>query len=483
MRHFTMALSLLMISGCSLTQTPDIPETALPQNSGIKDRDRQLLNDRWWENFHDKKLDLFVQEALANNSELKMAALNAMRFREYLNIKKTEQLPKIDAYGSASKTQSYTVSVDQGYTYDQFDLGAMASYELDLWGRLKNSKMAAFEEMMRESYLQESIKQRIIADSIISYFGLKTNTGIYQVTKEQHLNEKAFYDYMKRQYKAGIIRESDLLQEESLVEMFYDRMIKQKDLLSSYQTAAGILLGKSPKDIYEGRYPVASARYSTNSLPVPSNLPSDILQRRADIRAAESKVRASAFEVSVAKSAFFPSISLSGAAGYVSGDLNHLFTSDNDTYSVGGNLLAPILDFGKIKANIEITKIDQKIALAEYRESVRKAFGEVKDALHAYASNKKRLRSQEKRHRAIKKKKQIVEQQYRQGFTDHLEFLEVRKEEFAVALSKESIKFETLKSAVALYVSLGGGFRADTDKRTNTPKLPKNNDTLIYGDF
>lgn len=471
MKHITLALSLLMISGCSLTQDPNIPNTALPEKSGIKENEKRLLNDRWWENFHDKELDLFVQEALNNNSDLKIAALKTMRYREFLNIKKSEQLPRIDAYGSASKTQSYNVPFDRGFRYDQFDVGAMAAYEVDLWGRLRNTKMAAFEEMMKESYLKESIKQRVIADSITAYFGLKTNTRIYQIAEEQYLNEKAFYTYMQNQYKAGLIRESDLLQEESLVELFYDQMIRQKDLLSSYKTAVAILLGEEPKEVYQSAYNIKVARYSASSLPVPSDLPSDILQRRADIQAAEAKVRSSAFQVSVAKSAFFPAISLSGTAGYVSGDLNRLFTPSNSTYSAGANLLAPILDFGKIQANIEVTKIDQKIALLEYQNTVRKAFGEVKDNLHAYASNKKRLRSQEKRHRAISQKKRIIEQQYKEGFVSHLEFLEVRKEEFVVALLRESTKFESLKSAVELYVSLGGGFMAETkNKNTSASK-------------
>lgn len=465
MKYFTLALSLLMISGCSLTQDPNIPNTAFPNKSGIEENEKLLLNDMWWKNFHDKDLNHFVEETLTNNSDLKMAALRTMRFRELLNIKKSEQLPTIDAYGSASKTKNYMVSFDQGFKYDQFDLGAMASYEVDLWGRLKNTKMAAFEDMMEESYLKESIKQRVIADSIISYFGLKTNTRIYHIAKEQYENEKAFYTYMKNQYKAGLIRESDLLQEESLLEMYHDQMIEQQNILSSYNTAVAILQGKEPKDIYQSRYDIKSSKYNARSLPVPSNLPSDILQRRADIQAAEAKVRSSAFQVSVAKSAFFPSISLSGTAGYVSGDLNRLFNSNNDIYSANGNILAPILDFGKIQANIEVTKIDQKMALLEYQDTVRKAFGEVKDSLHTYASNKKRLYSQEKRYRAISQKKQIIEQQYKQGFATHLEFLDVRKEESEVALSKESIKFETLKSAVELYVSLGGGFMADTKNK------------------
>ena len=268
---------------------------------------------------------------------------------------------------------------------------------------------------------------------------------------------------MQKQYSAGVIRESDLLQEESLLEMYRDQMIQQKDLLNSYHTAVAILQGKNPKDVYQGTYPVKRTRYSAHTLPVPSNLPSDILRRRADIQAAEAKVKASAFQVSVARSAFFPTISLSGTAGYVSGDLNRLFGSNNDIYAAEGNILTPILDFGKIASNLEITKIDQKIALQEYQESVRKAFGEVKDTLNTYAANKKRLSSQEKRYRAISRKREIMAQQYKEGFATHLEFLEVRKEAAEVALAKEKIKFETLKSAVELYVSLGGGFMADRE--------------------
>jgi len=247
MKHFALALSAIIISGCSLSQNPNIPATALPQNSGISGSEQQLLNDRWWENFHDKELNLFVQEALHQNNDLKIATLKVMQFREFLNIKKSEQLPRLDVIGSASKTKSYMASFDQSFTFDQFELGAMATYEIDLWGKLKNTKMAAFEEMMRESYLRESIKQRIIADSVIAYFGLKTNTKLYQVAQEKYANEKAFYAYMQNQYNAGLIRESDLLQEESLVQMYYDEMVKQNNILSAYKTAVSILLGKATR--------------------------------------------------------------------------------------------------------------------------------------------------------------------------------------------------------------------------------------------
>lgn len=461
MKYFALALSAIIISGCSLSQNPNIPVTALPQNSGISGNEQRLLNDRWWENFHDKELNLFVETALNQNSDLKVATLKVMQFREFLNIKKSEQLPSVDFVGSVSKTKSYMASFDQSFTFDQFELGAMATYEIDLWGKLKNTKMAAFEEMMRESYLRESIKQRIIADSVIAYFGLKTNTKLYQVAQEKYVNEKAFYAYMKNQYNAGLIRESDLLQEESSVQMYYDEMVKQKNILSAYKTAVAILLAKEPKDVYRSAFDISTGRYSAASLPVPANLPSDILHRRADIQAAEAKVKASAFLVSVAKSAFFPSISITGSGGYISSELSRLVSSDTSTYSAGANVLSPILDFGKIQADIKAAKIDQQMALLEYQETVRKAFGEVKDSLHAYASNKQRLRSQEKRHHAINQKKRILEDQYKEGFATHLELLEAKKEEFEVALSKEAIKFETLKSAVELYVSLGGGFKAD----------------------
>ncbi len=472
MKHFALALSAIIISGCSLSQNPNIPVTALPQNSGISGNEQRLLNDRWWENFHDKELNLFVETALNQNSDLKVATLKVMQFREFLNIKKSEQLPRLDVIGSASKTKSYMASFDQSFTFDQFELGAMATYEIDLWGKLKNTKMAAFEEMMRESYLRESIKQRIIADSVIAYFGLKTNTKLYQVAQEKYANEKAFYAYMQNQYNAGLIRESDLLQEESLVQMYYDEMVKQNNILSAYKTAVSILLGKAPAEVYAGIKKMQDTAYGSSSLPVPSNLPSDILQRRADIQAAEAKVKASAFLVSVAKSAFFPSISLSGTQGYASSDLSRLVTSNTSTYSAGANVLSPILDFGKIQADIKAAKIEQQMALLEYQETVRKAFGEVKDSLHAYASNKERLHSQEKRHHAINQKKRILEDQYKEGFATHLELFEARKEEFEVALSKEAIKFETLKSAVELYVSLGGGFKADMkNNHTVVPKM------------
>ncbi|MCK9337405.1 MAG: TolC family protein [Arcobacteraceae bacterium] len=468
-KHILLISGMFLLSGCSLlNQDPNIPEIKVPITSTATNEEKALLNDKWWENFNDTKLNSFVEYALENNSDLQSALIKVEKFREFLNIKKSEQLPKIDAYADADKKRISKLAPPsyQGMTYESYDLGLSASFEIDLFGKLSNAKKAAFEDMMNQNYLKELLYQRVISDSIIAYYGLKSNQALYNKTQQQYLDEEETYNNIKTRYENGFIDRSTLLQEESLFEMTRDNMLAQKEVLDNYKTAVSILIGKDVNEVFEAsNIKVEDTQYDSMNLPVPVNLPSDILNKRADIQAAQSKVKASAFSVSVAKSAYFPTFSLTGSLGYVSGDLDKLVRSDASSYTIGGNLLSPILDFGKINANVENAKKDQQLALIEYRDTIRNAFGDIKNALVSYSTNKERFIAQERRYDAIKEKKDISKNQYESGYISYLEFLEVRKEEASVGMQKERIKFEALKSAVNLYYNLGGGFEAKINEK------------------
>ncbi|MEW6552499.1 MAG: TolC family protein [Campylobacterota bacterium] len=465
MKKYTLLVSgMFLFSGCSLLhQDPNIPQVTLPITATQTSDEKALLNDKWWENFNDKELNAFVEYALANNSDLQSAVIKVDKFREFLNIKKSEQLPRVDAYGGADKKRvsQNTPPSYQGMTYESYNLGLSASFEIDLFGKLSNAKKAAFEDMMSQTYLKELVYQRVISDSIIAYYGLKANQALYDTAKQQYLDEEEIYKNIKTRYENGFESRATLLQEESLLEMTRDNMLVQKEVLDNYKTAVSILIGKDANEVFDAtNTKVENTEYNSMNLPVPVNLPSDILNKRADIKSAESKVKSSAFSVSVARSAYFPSFSLTGNLGYISGDLDKLVRSDSSGYTIGGNILSPILDFGKISANVENAKKDQQLALIEYKDTVRKAFGDIKNALVSYSTNKERFMAQEKRYEAIKERRDIAKNQYDSGYISHIDYLTVRKEELSVAMQKERTKFEALKSAVNLYYNLGGGFEA-----------------------
>jgi len=460
---YLIVIFSLFFSACSLSPTPEIPKQELPAMEDDNSSQSFLLEEKWWENFNDSGLNAFVEEALTNNSDLQIAIIRVDKFREFLELKKAEQFPKIDAYGSAEniKTSDYTHIRDQGKIYDSYTVGAVGVFELDLWGKLRDAKRAAFEECLGEEYAKELVRQRVVADSVGVYYGLKSNKELYKSAKNRYESYKESYEYRKKQFEAGILDESVLLQEHSLMESALAESLRRESIYNDYKIATAILLGREPKEIYEGGIDANKDGYDALSFPTPSSLPSDILQRRADIKAAEAKIRASSFNIGVARAAFFPSISLSTRVGYMSSDLNSFILPDASTYSVGAELLTPIFDFGRLSSKLESAKSDQKIALLEYKDSVRKAFGEVKQALGDYALAREQFLALERRYVSSKKNRDLQEDRYNAGFSSYLALLEARREEFASALTKEEARFETLKRAVELYVSLGGGFKTE----------------------
>jgi multidrug efflux system outer membrane protein len=461
-KYLFLVGTALLFSGCSLlTQDANLPTLKLPKNTENNAAYVALLKERWWENFNDKELNLFVEYALKNNSDLQKATINIDRFKQYLAIKKNEQIPQITGYGSGThnETNKLTPPMNSDMTYDVYKLGLDASFEIDILGKRVNATKAAYEDMMQEYYIQAFTYQQVVSDSIIAYYGLKSNQALYNEARSQYSDQQNTYKNIKQQFESGFIDRGTLLQEESLLENMHDNMLAQKEILDNYKVATSILIGKEPSEVFDAPdiINIKNTAYSPD-IPVPAYLPSNILNKRADIQAAEAKVRSSAFSVSVARGAYFPTISLTGALGYASGDLNALVTSQASDSSGGINLFVPILNLGQIKASVENAKNDQKLALIEYKDTVRNAFGDIKKALVTYNINKERLKSQQKRYYAISTKNKIAKKQYESGYISYLEYLDVRRETSVVAMEKERMKFEALKSAVNVYYNLGGGF-------------------------
>ncbi len=451
-------ITALFFGGCSFTNhEANIPQMELPnfeQNSEV------VISEKWWEDFGDKELNNFVEIAIKNSSSLEIASLRVSQFREFLNIKKAEEKFKIDLNGGVShqKTSDYTPPQNRGFEFESYNLGFLSSFELDFFDKLKNKREVAREQLMQNIYLKETILKRLTSDVVIAYFGVKSHKKLYEIVKSQYEDRLKSYEYIKNRYENGFAEKSVLLQEESLLEMTKDELLAKKEALENYKTATSILLGIDVVTLFDEKNLDYSSEYNSTSLKVPANIPSDILNKRADIKMAEAKIKMSAFNVSVAKSAYFPTFNLTTSLGFVSGELDNFISSGGLNYSIGTNLLSPIVDFGKIEANIKVAKIEQKIAISEYKDTVRRAFGEIKDSVSKYATNMERLKTQEKRYKAIKEKKDIFSDKYMRGFVSHLEFLEVRKEEFGVAIQKEQTSFETIKSIVNLYHAFGAGF-------------------------
>lgn len=461
-RLFVFSLIIgFFIQGCYLSPEPNIPEYKI-DNAQTQSVD---IDKKWWESYDDSELNKFMDELFANNSDIKLAALRVLEFQSLLNLSRANRYPDINGAGEArnQKTSSETYPKGGGSIYDTYSIGAEASFDLDLFGKLRNANNAAFEELLQAEYNQEAIKLQIASSGVLTYFGLKSAKTSYLIAKDTFESRKESFIYRKNQKEAGVINESVLLNEESLMESAFEEMLARKNDLDLYKTAASVLLGKNPNEILASLDKnVENPDYKATKLPTPANIPSDLLLRRPDIKAAESAIKASAFRLGSARAAYFPSITLTGSLGYASNDLSNLISSSASTYGVGGWLLTPIFDFGRIDAEVEGAKVGQKIALEEYSNTVREATKEAADALNSYASNKKRLESLKRRYEVVSKNVEITEERFNVGVGSYLDLLDAKRQKFSVALLEENRRFETLKSSVNVIVALGGGFKADT---------------------
>ncbi len=226
------------------------------------------------------------------------------------------------------------------------------------------------------------------------------------------------------------------------------------------QTALLILLGRDPEGIFNVEIPT-QPQTLPNAPIVPIGLPSSILEQRPDIEAATQNLKAANFAIGIARSAYFPTISLTGLAGYVSPELNNLIQNSSSTWNYGGNFVSNLLDLGRTNANINLAKAQYQEMLLTYGQTINKAFGEVRDSLFNYSISNERIQSLNEQVEALKRALVLAQIRYEEGYTNYLEVLTTQSNLFAAELNQQSVKLENLSAAVNLYKTLGGGWNKE----------------------
>ena len=265
------------------------------------------------------------------------------------------------------------------------------------------------------------------------------------------------YEYRKKEFEAGKISEIDMQQAKS--EMASVRAQLQSLLMerNSAQTSLLILLGRDPQGIFNVELPT-EAQMLPKAPKVPTGLPSTLLEQRPDIEMATQNLKAANFSIGVARAAYFPTISLTGLVGYVSPELNELFQSSSSTWNYGGTFVGNVIDFGRTSANVELSKSQYREMLLNYGNTVRQAFGEVRNYLYNYGMSDERLKSLDEQVEALRRTLVLAEMRYKEGYTNYLEVLTTQSNLFAAELTQQSANLENLSAVINLYKAFGGGW-------------------------
>jgi outer membrane protein, multidrug efflux system len=420
--------------------------------------------------FSDQRLVQVLDLALENNRDLRTAALNIQRAQQQYQITENNQLPTIGASGSVLR--QVTPTRDPNNPYSSFNVGlGVTAYELDFWGRVRSLKDNALDTYLATASARDATQIALISQvsqAWLSYSFANANLKLANQTLKTQLES---YNLNKKRFDVGIDSEIPVRQAQISVETARNDVANYKTQIAQAQNLLNLLVGEA---VPASLLPTQRVTRITNTSSIGSGLPSDLLNNRPDVRAAEYKLSAAGANIGAAKARLFPTISLTGTAGYASTDLSDLFKSGNFAWSIGPSLDIPIFDWGTRKANIKISQTDQEIALSDYEKSIQSAFREVNDALAVRQNINDRLSAQRRLVDATNTTYKLSDARFRAGIDSYLSVLDSQRSSYSAEQGLLLLEQANLNNQIELYKTLGGGIKANTSDQV--VKQPSSSD-------
>jgi multidrug efflux system outer membrane protein len=466
MRRVTIAAVSFaaLLAGCAGLR-PDYakPEMDLPAGWGDAPADgTRAQAAEWWKVYGDPVLDRLVEEALARNGNLMLAAARVDEARALVGLAAADQRPQVNATVDRDRTrisQRSPTPLPPGFnpTNNDTRVALGVSYEIDLWGRLRNATRAARAELLSTEAARETVRIALTSDVAQAYFALRAFDGQLEATRRSLASRTESLELQKKRVEVGDISDYDYRQLEADVAAARAQVPVLEQQRAQQESALAVLLGWSPRAIYDGKLAAGEdPEGQTAAIVVPTGLPSDLLLRRPDLVQAEQALIAANTRVAVARAAYFPAISLTGFLGSESVALSDLFTGPAGIWQAAIALGQPIYAGGRYDAQVQAAGARERQALAQYGLAVQNAFREVRDALVAQTKAQERLQAESDRVAALRTTLRFARLRYQNGMTSQLEVLDAERN----LLAGEQNRIDALRAqraAVAdLFKALGG---------------------------
>ena len=441
--------------------TTGTPQSTLPAASDT--------GKKWWTIYNDAFLDQLENEALAHNADVQLAASSIEQARAQLGISQSDQSPIVTLQNDENRTQSTLAgTVPHASTVPRVQNDSKvtlnASYELDLWGKLRRASEAARAQLLAAESSRESIRLTLTAQVAQQYFSL-TALDSQQAVLQRILEgrqERLAIDQSR--LKAGAISEYDLHQSEADVASAKQQLVALDQSWQIQETALALLLGRTPGDVLNpAGLNLGSPKLVAVS--VPSGLPAELLLRRPDLKQSEANLVAMNANIGALRAQFFPSISLTAYLGSESTAFSGLFSGPAGIFQFASNITQPIFNAGRLDNLQKIAETQRDQALIQYKQAVANAFGDVRNALSAQDAAQQTLALELERGNALGQAYNQAKLRYQNGMSSHLELLDVERNYFQAELNRIDAE-RAQRSAVAdLFKALGGGWRETVDSR------------------
>ena len=469
-RLLLLTILLASISACAVGPDYEPPETKSPDNWRIEYEDAaEVVNTAWWEQFNDPVLNDLIETALKENRDVRIAAARVEQFAANLKITRSEFSPQIGYDISAQRDQAPLAGLPVGtdQVTDTYQATINVGWELDVWGRIRRASEAARAELLAAEEGRRTVILTLVSSVATSYVSLRSLDQQLEIAKETVNIRRESVELFEKQFKGGIVAELTLAQARSEYEQAVAAVPVLERQISQLENALSVLLGRNPGPIPRG-LSLAELEFPG----IPAALPSDLLERRPDIRQAEQSLIAANARIGVARAQYFPRISLTGLAGFVSGDLDALFSNETEIWNVGADVSGAIFTGGQISGGVEQAEAIQKQALQNYLQSIQVGFREVNDALVETQKTREEQDAQGRRVAALESYARLARLRFDNGYSSYIEVLDAQRSLFSAQLSYVQSQGGVYVGLINTYKALGGGWVTKAEAVANEVDYP-----------
>jgi outer membrane protein, multidrug efflux system len=459
-RTCTVLVSLLSLGACTVGPNYKRPAVTVPTeyrgvapDASKRPAGEDFAEMKWWAVFQDDTLQNLIREALTNNYDVRIAATRVLQAGAVLGITRANQFPAVNVTGALGSQQ--TDPLTTGNTTIG-SVVAQASWILDFWGQFRRATEAARANLLASEYGQDVVRTSLISSVATAYFQLREFDSQLEFSKRTLEANQDILRLNTIKFQGGDAAITDQLQAELLVEQAEAQIISLEQSIEQTENQISILLGRNPGQVARG----LSLAAQPHAPEVPVGLPSAILERRPDVRQAEEGLVAANANVGVARAAFFPQFSLTGAFGAQSASLKGFLGGPvNAVWSALGQVTQPVFEGGRIRAGYRLAWAQRDEAELVYKQTVLQAFGDVSNALVGYSQSQKFRMKLQQQTATYAETARLANVRFEGGYTAFLEVLVTQQQYFTSALSLAQAWSTELQNYVQLYQALGGGWQ------------------------
>jgi len=459
-------VSVLIVSGCTVGPEYTKPAVDVPEEWRYQYTEtgaESIVNKLWWEQFNDPELDWLVHKALLYNLDVRQAAARVEEFAARVDIARSGYYPQI-GYGAQGGRRETSGEGQLGgqNTFNEYSVGVNVGWELDVWGKIARATEAARANLLAEEESRRTIILTLVSSVATSYVRLRALDRQLVIARRTTESRRETVELFQLKFDGGLISELEVAQVKSEYQQALVSIPTFERQITLAENSLSILIGENPRAIKRG-----SDIDQLRPPNVPQGVPSELLERRPDIRLAEQDLVAANAQIGVAKAQYYPSISLTGLLGFASSALSDLFSSNARQWALAADATGPIFSGGQLSGQVRVSEAIQKQALAAYLFTVQNAFREVDDSLTSVQKYREELIAQKGRVDSLQQYADFAQLRYDEGQVSYLEVLDATRRLFDAKLAYTDNQSNVYASLIGVYKAMGGGWVISAEEVAN----------------